>query len=854
MMNNFLKWIFNLCSFPWQGKVASRFFFGMTEGIETEPLPESSNRSFLTNGLRSTPSVLLPRQKGRDAIHTEVNSAQTLPQQKGRSRKFLSLFLTITHLLLISSCGVSKFIPEDETLFTGAEIITTADKEVKNNKKVEEELETLLRPEPNSKFLGMRLGLYYHYKAQKKNPGFLSKWFNKKFGEEPVYLSEVNPQRVEELMLNRLDNRGFFYSKVASDIDSTEKRASINYTIDLPKPYTLEKLELDKDSLPIYNEIQYALTDTEIKPGNRFDLQLMKFERERIDRRLKQQGYYNFNPDFLIFEADTNRYDNKKFDLFLRLKKNIPEKSVLPYVIDSITVYPNYSIEMDTKINPTESKSVNGIHFIQEEEYFKPEKLEPYILFEKGQKYNAETARLTSNRLSALGSYKFVNIRFNETDTTSVEGTRSLNADIFLSPLTKRSIRTELQAVTKSNGFAGPGIATTYSNRNLFKGGETLSVTANFAYETQLSGGKDSGLSSIAGGLKSVLTVPRLVPFSPKRFKYAVPKTKMSLGADILRRSKLYTLTSFNTAFGYTWQSNRFVYHELNPISMVYVNLSNTTADFDAILDKNPFLNRSFEQQFIAGLNYTFTYNELVDENKKRPFFFSTSLDMAGNTLSLFDGGKNTVLGLKYAQYAKVDVDFRYYLKWGKEQALVSRFYAGWGIPYGNSSTLPFVKQFFSGGPYSVRAFQIRSLGPGTFSSDGDRTSSFFDQSGNLRLEGNLEYRFPIISYLKGALFVDAGNVWLTNEIEIPDDEPAESREFNEQLLAQGKFGSDWTKELGIGVGLGIRVDIQSFVIRFDLASPWRVPYLPESERSRVPFLDGGSDNLILNFAIGYPF
>ena len=749
---------------------------------------------------------------------------------------------------------MSRFIPDDQTLYTGAEINTTSDKDVKDAKIVEEELETLLRPKPNSQFLGMRSGLYYHYKAQKKNPGFLNRWLNKKFGEEPVYLSDINPQRVEELMLNRLDNRGFFYSKVASEIDSTNKRASIRYNIELPKPYRLEKLELDKDSLPIYNDIQQALTQTEIKPGNRFDLQLMKFERERIDRSLKQSGYYNFNPDFLIFEADTNRYDNRKFDLFLRLKQNIPEKAVLPYVIDSITVYPNYSIENDTRSNPSEAKTVNGLNFLQEEEYFKPEKLEPYILLRKGQYYNAETARLTSNRLSALGSYKFVNIRFNETDTTLVDGHRSLNADIFLSPLTKRSIRTELQAVTKSNGFAGPGIATTYSNRNLFKGGETLSVTANFAYETQLSGSKNSGPSSIAGGLRTELTVPRLLPFSPKRFKYAVPKTKMSLGADILKRSKLYTLNSFNSTFGYTWQSNRFVYHELNPISLVYVNLSNTTDEFEAILDNNPFLSRSFEQQFIAGLNYTFTYNELVDENKTRPFFFSTSLDMAGNTLSLFDGGKNTVLGLEYAQYAKVDVDFRYYLKWGEEQALVSRLYAGWGIPYGNSTTLPFVKQFFSGGPYSVRAFQIRSLGPGSFSSDADRTSSFFDQSGNLRLEGNLEYRFPIVSYLKGAFFVDAGNVWLTNEIEIPDDEPAESREFNEQLQEQGKFGSDWTKELGVGVGFGLRVDIQSFVIRFDLASPWRTPYLPEGKRSRVPFFDGGSDNLILNFAIGYPF
>ncbi|HET8736240.1 MAG TPA: BamA/TamA family outer membrane protein, partial [Pricia sp.] len=184
----------------------------------------------------------------------------------------------------------------------------------------------------------------------------------------------------------------------------------------------------------------------------------------------------------------------------------------------------------------------------------------------------------------------------------------------------------------------------------------------------------------------------------------------------------------------------------------------------------------------------------------------------------------------------------------------VARLYAGWGVPYGNSSTLPFVKQFFSGGPYSVRAFRIRSLGPGTFTSESDGAASFFDQSGNLKLEGNLEYRFPIFSYLKGAVFADAGNVWLTHELEISEDEPQATRDFNQELSSKGQFGSDWTKELGIGVGVGLRVDIQSFVIRLDLASPVQVPYLPEGERIRTPFFDGGDNNLVFNFAIGYPF
>tara|TARA_B100001750_G_scaffold209354_1_gene189049 strand:- start:67253 stop:69586 length:2334 start_codon:yes stop_codon:yes gene_type:complete len=775
-------------------------------------------------------------------------------EQVGRYGMGRESFLLMMALLFSFSCSVEKYIPEGEVLYTGAELETNllTEEKVQDIKKVKAELQTLLQPQPNSSVLGMRLGLYYHYKAQREKPGFLNKWLNKKFGEEPVYLSQANPERVEELILNRLDNKGFFYSRVSSEVDSSAKKAAIRYSAELPRPYTMQTFQLEKDSLPIYSAIEDALTDSQIQNGQRFDLSLMKFERERIDNELKKKGYYNFNPDFLIFEADTNRYDNRKFDLFLRLKSQVPERSIIPYEIDSITVYPNYTLGDSVEV--TSPKMVNGLTFVQNEEYFKPEQLEPYILFEEGQPYNAYTAQLTSNRLSNIGSYKFVNIQFTEIDTTAnKDGAGSLHSEIFLSPLTKRSIRAELQAVTKSNGFAGPGISVAYSNRNLFKGGETLSIIGNFQYATQISGGDNQNLSSIGGGLKTDLTIPRLVPFSPSRFKYAVPKTKISLGGDFLNRSKLYSLTSFNTSFGYTWNANRYVFHALNPISVNYVNLTNTTEEFEAILDKNPFLRRSFEQQFIAGLTYTFTYNELVDEDKSNPIFVSTNIDLAGNLLSLVSGNE-TIFGLEFAQYTKADVDFRYYFRWAKERTLIARLYGGWGVPYGNSTTLPFVKQFFSGGPYSVRAFKIRSLGPGTFTSTDDSTTSFFDQSGNLSLEANLEYRFPIWSYLKGAFFADAGNVWLTTEAELLDGESEEAIAFNERLQTEGKFGKDWTKELGVGVGFGLRVDIQSFVIRLDLASPVRVPYLPEGERSRIPFFEGGDDNLIFNFAIGYPF
>tara|TARA_R110000765_G_scaffold120986_1_gene216983 strand:+ start:7188 stop:9512 length:2325 start_codon:yes stop_codon:yes gene_type:complete len=773
---------------------------------------------------------------------------------KNNNLTYKTLFCLV--FLMAYSCGIEKYIPEGEQLYTGAALDIKTESNLKDEKEVEAELLSLIEPNPNTTFLGMKPALFFHYKAQREKPGFLYKFLNKSFGEEPVYFSDVNPERVEELILNRLDNNGFFYSQSESETIIDGNFASVNYSASLLEPYVLENYNLESDSLPIYKEIEKMLPETALTKGDRFDLDLLKAERARLNNGLKQRGFYNSQEDLLIFEADTNQYKNRKFDLFLRLKKDVPARASIPYTIDSITVYPNYSIEGDTlpltKENVTQ---VDSIDFVQKELYFKPELLESYLLFNEGDLYDANTSKQTSNRLSALGSYKYVNIQYTELDTTATDGNGgSLAASIYLAPLTKRSIRAELQAVSKSNGFTGPGILLSHTNRNVFNGGETFSISANFSYESQLSSGSNSSLSSIAGGVSADLVIPRSIPFSPSRFKYAVPKTKISLGVDFLQRSQLFTLGSVNASFGYTWKENQYVYHTLDPISINYSKLSNVTDEFQTILDDNPFLSQSFEQRFIAGLLYSFTYDEVSNLGKETPIYFNTNFDLAGNMLNLVSGGSGTIFGSEYAQYAKVDADVRLYLRWKKEQTLVSRVYAGWGVPYGNSTTLPFVKQFYSGGPYSVRAFNIRSLGPGNFNAETENsTTDYFDQSGNLKLEANVEYRFPLFSYLKGAFFIDAGNVWLTGDYsEIEDDQLTSS--FSQTLFTDGKFEKDWLTEVAAGVGFGLRLDIQSFVIRLDLASPLRIPYLPENERWNTPFFGNADNNMTLNFAIGYPF
>ncbi len=757
-----------------------------------------------------------------------------------------ALLFCLCILLYATGCQVKKFIPEDELLYKGATLEIEKPEEVEDIKSVEEELNDLLRPEPNTKFLGLNLGLWAHYKAQKEKPGFLIRFLNKKFGQEPVYFSSVNPSRTEELVLNRLENRGFFYGSASSEVITSEKFAEVKYTASVSLPYVLEEIQIERDSLPIEHEINHLLAETELKAGSRFDLTTLKQERDRIDEGLKQKGYYNFNSDYLIFEADTNISDSARlFKLYLRLKKNTPENGLIPYQVDQIQVFPNYSL--DESGEKLDTVSLEGKEFIQGNFVFKPTLLNEYILIEKGEKYDPTKSRLSSNRLSSIGNYKFVNLRYEELNKKDSIG--HLAASFYLSPMTKRSVRAELLAVSKSNNFAGPALNLVYRNRNIFHGGETFNVTGNIGYELQVAGGDRSKLESIQLGLKADLIFPRVIFFFPinDKFRYSVPKTKISVGTEYLSRGGLYKLNSFFTSYGYFWNANQFAYHEINPISINIVNLSESSPEFDEILESNPFLKKSFEQSFIAGINYIFNYNKLNDRFRRHGYFIGAGIDFAGNAIHLLDkvAGKDEgkIFGLEYAQYGKVDLDFRYHLNFTENQTLASRLFAGVGVPFGNSSSLPFTKQYFSGGPNSIRAFRIRSIGPGSYLPENNDTNAYFDQSGDIRLEGNLEYRFPMVSFLKGALFLDAGNIWLMNE---------------NDALPGGKFSSNWWKEIAVGTGFGLRVDIEFFVIRFDLATPLRKPFLQEGERWGNTFDISSKtwrkENLIFNFAIGYPF
>ncbi|MBX0331825.1 outer membrane protein assembly factor [Pontibacter sp. HSC-14F20] len=772
---------------------------------------------------------------------------------------------------VLPGCSSTKTVPEGDALFAGFNVKVNDEKDSsKRGTELETELSNTVRPKPNASILGMRPKLWIYNTFYTEKEKGLKNWIQSKLGEPPVLLSEVDTASINEVMQSRLHNRGYFYNTVQSDTTIKKKKATIDWTATVHEPYRIRKINYTaSDSLPIHTEISQTQANSLLKQGEPYDLDKMIAERARIDQVLKNRGYFFFAPNMLIFSADT-AVGNREVDVLLRLKHDLPAHSLRPYKIDDIFINANYVLNDSLSVSDT--LRFEGYNYIPNENYVRAKHIVPGLFVAKDSVYSRRNHLLTVSRLSGLSAYKFVNLQY-ERDTLKED---RLDAFIFMTPDLKKSLRAEAQMVSKSNNLAGPGITVSFRNRNAFKGSEVFTLDLTGRFENQVGGQRNVsgespdenpvGLSSYELGVQTSLTFPRLVaPFNLPNLRSAfVPKTRIALGYNFLNRVQFFQMNSFNASYGYNWRPRQTITHDFTPINLQYVRLGKQTEEFSALLDENPFLRSSFEEQFIIGSIYQHTLSTLALENKTHQFFNATTLDVSGNLVSavqsLLGSEKRddaseppvpprTIFNQPYSQYTRIDNDFRYYLNFSEKSQLATRLIAGVGFPYGNSRTLPYVKQFSIGGPNSIRAFRARSIGPGTYDA-GDLAFSFFDQTGDIKLESNVEYRFPIFGFFRGALFVDAGNIWLLEETYTDTG-----------VLEKPKFkAGNLFKELAVGTGFGLRVDIEFFVIRFDLGIPVRVPYLPEGDRFVLDDFkfrfkpEPGKQGMVLNIAIGYPF
>lgn len=757
-------------------------------------------------------------------------------------RRVLTYAFVLSAVFLTGCTGL-RLMPKSEVLYTGAAIkIISQDKLVKKAK-IKDNLQDILRPKPNTTFLGMRPGVWLYYVAgQPKKKKSIRAWIKNKLGEEPVYLSGVDTLTLQKALEAKLYNIGFLDAHSQYTISRKRKgrTAFINYRIELSRPFRIKEITFPIDTDNISKVINLSAKKSLLKVGDPYNLDVLVNERARIDEELKEHGYYYFNKNFIEFLMDTM---NRQVTLQVRLKNNIPDKSKNIYHINELNVYPDYTISSDSL--PLTKVVIDSINYYAHTNYIHPKIVLQSIYFKPDSTYDSRAQHRTLSRLNNLAVFKFINLDIKEIDT-SIDG--KLNVNVLLSPLPKNSFTSELQAATKSDNFIGPGLSVSFRDRNAFKGAELLIFNISGSFETQYTG-QYKGLFTYQLNPHLELDIPSIFPFHWQPHTDYLPHTKFALDYSYLSQVGYFDMNSFKLNIGYKWRKSVTMEHDLTLLNVTLYDVYNRSQNFDKLINSNPLLASRFQEQFIGGIGYSFFYNEQSLIQKRNRFYFNANAELSGNALALISQAITKkpvdashpaqIGGVNFAQYARIDIDVRDYIKISANNMIALRLIAGWGRPYGNSSTLPYARQFFSGGPYSLRGFPANGVGPGGYMPpDSIKNVFYLEQGGEIKLELNVEYRFPIFKFLKGAIFADAGNTWLNHA---------------NANAPGGEFRSDqFMKQIAISTGAGLRVDLSFFVIRLDLGLPIRDPGKPEEDRwviSNTKF-----NSLVFNLAFGYPF
>lgn len=793
-----------------------------------------------------------------------VNDFSRFPENVFR-KLFMYGFLAGAAFLL-NGCNVGKHLPANERLYTGTDIKINPDSTISKDdqKAVEEQLATLARPKPNKQLFGFpyKVGLYYLFGEPKKPKGFKA-WFRRKFGEEPVLASAKAISANIPNWEATLENEGYFGSDVTGELKESGYKARGVYNVELKPRFYIDSVAFLVDSTPVRKALRMAARRTILKKNDPYRFETIKLERERISQAVKQRGFYYFLPDYVSILAD-NDSTLHRTKLYFAIKPTMPDAAGVPYSIRDVFIYPNYNLStarQDTNLRRA-YQTQQQFQIVDSTRRFNPKLFRDIVAVKPGRLYSSRTQDLTLSRFINLGAFKFVRNRF---DPDQQGDSAVLDVHYYLTPYPEKSMRLELDGTSRSNNFNGTQVIASWRNRNFLKRAELLTINANAGIEFQVGTGEQEGITNYRLGTEAQLSFPRLV--TPVRFNYdqrqALPKTNITLGYQTIIRGGLYRINSAQTTFGYAWRQNQQVEHVFQPfnINYVYVPLSSIgDRVFEILADtavssivKQQYINTVYRSdQLILSTLYSFNYNSSPRTNSPTTFRLTTNAEIAGNLASLLFkkvvDDRRVIFGVPYAQFFRVDADARLYHKLSQNVTWANRLFAGVGIPYGNSKgyQLPFTKQYFVGGSNSIRAFRPRAIGPGVFTRDTIRNVPLFqDGGGDIRLEANTEIRAKFNKYLEGAIFVDAGNVWTYSNTEVFGDGAQFTKTFYEQIA--------------IGTGLGLRLDLSYFLIRFDLATPLRKPYKTEGSEwviNQINLRDSEwrKQNLVFNIAVGYPF
>lgn len=746
--------------------------------------------------------------------------------------------------VFISACSTTKFLPPGQKLYTGAQVkIVDPDIKKSDSKALTDELEDLLRPKPNSNILGLRVKLYIYEKTQTKKVKGLRHYINTHFGEPPVLASSVNLTQNSTILQSTLQNQSYFIAQVSGDTISKNRTAKAVYTVQTGPSYHYRKIVFPQEKDDLDTAVTGTSKQTLLKVGDKYNLGIIKAERIRIDAKLKEEGYYYFAPEDLIMKYDST-IAGHQVDMFVKVKETTPDEARWIYKIRNIYVYPHYSLK-DTSLKLDSAVKYRWYNVIGGKKTVRPFVFKNTVLLHPGDVYNRTEHNNSLNRFIELGPFTYVKNRFEDVTPDSA----FLDVYYFLTQSKRKSLQAEIIARQTSANYDGTQLDLTFRNKNTFKGAELLTVTFFTSTDKQY-GGYQHGFNVYQFGVAPSLSWPRFIsPFNFTTNNAFIPKTILTTGYTLIDRSLLYNLNSFNASFGYQWKPSLYKQHTLDLLDFAYVDASAVTPLYlDSIKHTgNPALKHVINNQLTFGPSYSYTYDNTTDEFRTNSFYYMGKISTSANLVGLIMGADTLkgrvkkVFGTPFDQYIKLENEIRFFHKLSPNSKFATRLLVDFGLPYGNSTILPYTQQFFIGGPNSLRGFQARTLGPGSYdyrNSVGYGGTQFLpDESGDIKIEANAEYRPKLFSIVEGALFVDAGNIWLLHP---------------EHGLPGAAFGKNFINQMALDAGFGLRFNLSVLILRTDLGFPLINPSLPSGQRNVTH--DVSFRNSVFNLAIGYPF
>lgn len=779
----------------------------------------------------------------------------------------------IAALCLLAACSTTKKLPEGEILYIGQKpmIVQDAPSTIVGETALTE-IEAALATAPNNSFLGsstlrtpfpIGLWIYNGFVKYQEKKG-LARWIFDHFSAEPVLLSSVNPGIRQKAAENILRDYGYFNGNVSYQtfIDSNDSlKAKLQYTVNFRNPYVIDTVFYEGFSERTQRIMERSNLRSLISSGEQFNVTDLADERIRLSTLLRNVGCYYFRPDYMTYQADTTLVRNGHVALRMIPAEGMPKIAEKPfYLSDTISFY---------LLGKNNERPTDSIHYKNLQIYYHDKlKVRPKMLYRwvnyQGYRRKQQVADSTGmdrqqkmdklyslyrqnriqERLANVGIFRYTEMHYTPRDTTYANDT--LDYSIMAALDKPYDAELDFNIKTKSNNQMGPGASFTLSKNNIFGGGESLALELKGSYEWQTGRNSSSKMNSYEWGIATSLTFPRVVFPRMGDREYDFPATTtFKLYVDQLNRAKYYKLLAFGGNAIYDFQPTATIKHSFTPFRLTFNVLRDPTEEFRQLQENNPALYVSLRDQFIPAMSYSFTYDNASVRGVRNPIWWQTSLTSAGNVTSCiyqllgysFNERDKKMLGVPFAQFLKINSEFRYHFRIDKNQLIASRLAAGVVWAYGNAVSAPYIEQFYIGGANSVRAFAARSLGPGSYHSTDDQYG-FINHVGDLRLEANMEYRFRLLGDLHGAIFLDAGNVWLLR---------------NDPARPGGKFSArNIFDQIALGTGGGVRYDMDFLVFRLDLGIGLHYPY--ENGRKGYFNMPKFKDNLALHFAIGYPF